>query len=217
MYTPVLFLIWRDDGYAPAMRDAVRRLDGLERALAFTRAPFDPNSRFARDGVGPALTVELAFADEAALAAGAGALAPSLAGRFEAQAMRGRWFATPDPVFRLVDGGRPCTLLVEYTGEAEEPIVWLDHYDAHHPAIMTRFPDVRDVATYRPAADLPLPAVWTRAAAMQRNKVVFDSTAALRAALAAPIMREMRADFEAFPPYTGGATHHATETTDLRA
>ena len=38
---------------------------------------------------------------------------------------------------------------------------------------------------------------------LQRNKVAFDSRAALEAALASPVRSEMRADFAAFPPYRG--------------
>jgi hypothetical protein len=49
---------------------------------------------------------------------------------------------------------------------------------------------------------------------MQRNKVVFDSPAALKAALSSPVRHEMRADFKAFPPFTGENSHYpfATET-----
>ena len=141
---------------------------------------------------------------------------PALNGStFAAQAMLGRRFATPDPVFRLGPGERPCTLLVAYPGVCEDLEAWLDHYDAHHPPIMVRFPAIRDVATFRPLPDARLPATWARATAMQRNKVVFDSHTALRAALASPVRREMRADFEVFPPFTGRPTHFPTVTFDL--
>ena len=110
-----------------------------------------------------------------------------------------------------------CTFLVEYVGRCDDPQGWLDHYDAHHPAIMTRFPAIRDVATSRPAPDLPLPRGAAPAAAMQRNKVVFDTPDALAYALASPVMIEMRADSAAFPRIDGHATHFPTLTYDLLA
>jgi hypothetical protein len=194
--------------------------------MAFTPSPVDPHSPFAQDGPGPALTLELSFATDATFARAAPELVfllaeatpSSLADRpFEAQAVRGRRFPTADSAFRLEPGRFPCTLLVEYVGQCEDVPGWLDHYDAHHPAIMARFPAVRDVATYRPAPDLALPRSWRPATAMQRNKVVFDSTTALAAALASPVMAEMRTDFKAFPPFIGKPMHFPTETLDLRA
>lgn len=205
MFTPVLFLVWRDA--APTNLPPL----GATTALAHRPTPLDPNQPFAKDGPGPALTLELAFADEAAFRHTVPAL--TLPGRFEAQAMRRRAFATPAPAALPV----PCTLLVEYLGRCEDPQAWLDHYDAHHPPIMVRFPAVREVATYRPAADLPLPPGAIAASALQRNKVVFDTAAALAHALASPILREMRADRDAFPPFDGHATHFPTLTHDALA
>jgi hypothetical protein len=211
MSTPVLFLVWRAAPNLDDLGAAFARLDGLVHALAFTPLSL-PDQPFARDGRGPALTVELAFASERAFAQGVDAIPAS---GFEAEAMRGRRFAAPDPVFRLGPGETPCTLLVEYSGRCDDPTAWLDHYDAHHPPIMVRFPGVRDVATFRPAPDLALPDAWERGRAMQRNKVVFDSPAALVAALASPVMAEMRADRDAFPPFDGAVTHFPNATYDL--
>ena len=92
---------------------------------------------------------------------------------------------------------------------------WLDHYDAHHPPIMTRFPGIRDVATFRPAPSASDALPGERENAMQRNKVVFDSAAALVDALASPVMTEMRADASGFPPSTRRPTHHAMATHRL--
>jgi hypothetical protein len=217
--TPTLFLVWRD---APppieALRDALAPLRGLTRALAFLATDPAPGDVFADDGPGPRLTLELGFADPAALenATAIWERKPALNGStFSAQAMLGRRFATPDPLFRLGPGERPCTLLVAYPGVCEDLEAWLDHYDANHPPIMVRFPSIRDVATFRPLPDARLPATWARATAMQRNKVVFDSHTALRAALASPVRLEMRADYEVFPPFTGRPTHFPNVTFDL--
>ena len=50
---------------------------------------------------------------------------------------------------------------------------------------------------------------------MQRNKVVFDSQAALTAALNSPVRHEMRASFGRFPPFTGPITHFPMATTTV--
>jgi hypothetical protein len=47
---------------------------------------------------------------------------------------------------------------------------------------------------------------------LQRNKVVFASLADLIAALASPVMAEMRADMARFPPFTLGNTHFPMTT-----
>jgi hypothetical protein len=47
---------------------------------------------------------------------------------------------------------------------------------------------------------------------MQRNKVAFDSPAALKAALNSPVRHEMRADFKTFSAFSGPNTHFAMAT-----
>ncbi len=216
--TPTLFLVW---GELPPLIDAVRDVlishRGLLRALAFLGAEPAPDGHFAADGAGPPLTLELGFADLPSLenAAAIWERERALGATFTAQAMLGRRFATPDPVFRLGAGERPCTLLVAYPGTCDDLEAWLDHYDIYHPPIMVRFPAIRDVATFRPLPEARLPANWARGTAMQRNKVVFDSQAALEAALASPVRQEMRADFQVFPSFTGRPTHFPTTTFNL--
>ena len=222
MYSPTLFLCWRD---APPelsradlafVRERVARVAGLRRALGFTPMQISADQPYAADGSGPAFTLELTFDDAGALETAAlgdlvadGAL-PSLAGaQPEAQAMWGRTFPVPDPVFR---SAKPCTFLVEYPGECAEPTPWLDHYDSHHPKIMVRFPEVREVATFRPAPELGLALPCEINRSMQRNKVVFDSGEALARALASPILLEMRADSAGFPPAPRRPTHYPMAT-----
>lgn len=190
--------------------EIIRAVPEVREALLYRPVVNGPDQPFAKDGRGPALAAELRFAGlpevEAALTPGRlGRLAvPSLPGAaishqvFVARdfPVENPWFATPEP----------CTFLVQYPGPSIDPAAWLDHYDANHPPIMRRFPGVRRVATYRPIAwrsDL----AWARGTAMQRNKVAFDSPAALAAALASPVMAEMRADRDTFPAFDGGATH----------
>lgn len=207
----------------------VRKAPGFERATLLTPVEAGADQPFAADGRGPALALQIDVATErdlqtlmradgplAALAA-PDAL-PSLAGAgVSHQPMRGRDFATPDPQFRLPPGGLPCTFFVQYPGTTADLPAWLDHYDANHPPIMVRFPAIREVMTFRPLDNWNSSLPWARGTAMQRNKVVFDSTDALVAALTSPVMDEMRADGATFPPYSPRATHHPMNTRVVRA
>ncbi|WP_158818228.1 hypothetical protein [Methylocapsa sp. S129] len=230
---PTLFIVYRDaeaqlsDADLQSVTSVVQTLSGLQDGLAFT--PLATGAQpFARDGRGPPLVLQLDFAtaqDLDAALTGAGPLAqilrpgalPSLATAAVAcQRMIGRRFATPDPTFRLAPNALPCTFLVDYPGTADNLEAWLDHYDAHHPPIMTRFPNIREVATFRPAPETGANLPCARGTSMQRNKVVFDSSDALVAALASPVMDEMRTDSSAFPPYSRRATHFVMATRRLR-
>lgn len=198
-----------------ATRAALQALAGLAHARIMVPDKTPGDQPFAKDGPGPNLALELYFATEAAATAAMTAASPlaTLAPLVRAgkgvthQLMKARDFPT---------GSRaptdPClTFLVSYRGPAADLQHWLDHYDANHPPIMVRFPGIREVETCRPvewASALP----FARATAMQRNKVVFDSFADLLAALASPVMLEMRADSATFPKWEGGNTHFPMTT-----
>lgn len=131
------------------------------------------------------------------------------------QAMLVRPFAVPEPAFGNASATAHCTYLVSYEGEAEDINAWLRHYLEKHTAHMARFPGIRELEVYtRLDAVSFLP--WRRLNYMQRNKVVFDSPEALTAALHSPVRHEMRADFNAFPPFTGPVRHYAMATRVLR-
>ena len=200
-------------------------LPGLAQAFVLTPTAPVGDQPFAADGRGPALALEIDFADSAALTAALaapGVLAglaalPSLAGcRVSHQPMSRREFPVADAAFRLPPGGHPCTFLVQYPGTASDLAAWLDHYDANHPPIMVRFPGIRAVSTFRPSETWSSALPFARGTAMQRNKVVFDSGPALAAALASPVMAEMRADSTTFPPYAPRASHHPMDTRLVR-
>lgn len=201
--------------------ETLRALPGLARAFVLTPAAPGGDHPFAADGRGPALALQIDFAHDAALRAtltDPARLAPlatlrSLSGAaISHQPMRRRDFPVADSAFRLDPGQPPCTFLVQYLGRADDLDSWLEHYDANHPPIMVRFPGIRAVATFRPVAGWTSALPFARGTAMQRNKVVFDSTEALVAALASPVMAEMRADAATFPPYAPRAVHHAMDT-----
>ena len=223
------------DKHRPEMRIApaeharvveiVAATPALRRGLVFTpETAMDP---YANDGPSPHLALELYFDRiehlEAALArdghlqqlAAPDAL-PSLAGAdVTQQAMVARPFPVPDPVFQAPPGGLPCTYLVHYVGEAEHMNVWNDYYLRHHPQVMARFPGIREIEVCTRmdwCGFLP----WRRVDYMQRNKVVFDSPAALTAALNSPVREEMRADYRQFPPFTNDNVHYPLATLDIR-
>ena len=201
--------------------DLVAATPGLARGLVFT--PWDVRGLYFDDGVAPQLALQLYFDDiadlEAALATGGhlqalaapGAL-PSLANAArEQQAMLARAFPVPDPAFRTPPGAPYCTYLVHYPGEAEDTAAWLAHYLENHTRIMATFPAIREIEVCSRidwCGALP----WPRVAHMQRNKVVFDDGAALKAAMESPVMQDMRADFHTLPPFTGGNRHYPMAT-----
>jgi len=193
------------------LADIIARTPGLANGLIFT--PSTTSDPYLNDGAPPVLGLQLDFADIADLEAGLArdgnlqALPELLAGADVAQqAMLTRHFPVPDAQFRTPPGEPHCTYLVSYEGEAEDNNVWLSYYIAHHPPIMARFPGIRQIEISTRldwCGFLP----FRRVDYLQRNKVVFDSPAALTAALNSPVRHEMRADFKNFPPFSGGNTH----------
>ena len=174
--------------------EIVKSTAGLRRGLVFTpELTRDPYSTV-HDGPPPQLALELYFDRieqlEAALARTGHlqslALPNTLPSLREAdvmqQAMVARPFPVPDPIFKTEAGQLPCTYLVHYVGQAEDLNVWNDYYLRHHPQVMARFPGIREIEVCTRidwCGFLP----WQRVDYMQRNKVVFDSAAALTAAL----------------------------------
>ncbi len=157
--------------------------------------------------------LQLYFAELSDLEAAGGHVATLTSGEFPElanadvtqQAMTARAFPVPEP-------SQPgCTYLVAYQGEAEDLNAWLGHYLDSHIPTMSRFPGLRELEIYT-RLDWVSALPWRRVNFMQRNKVAFDSAEALTAALNSPVRHEMRADFAAFPPFTGPVTHFAMTT-----
>lgn len=225
-----LFLVFRDPARPEAKLsqgghdrlDAVLRgIPGLARALVHT--PARAHDPLLDDGAPPRLALQLYFESLRALEAAAGragplqALAraevlPAMAGAgVEQQAMAVRAYEVPEPAGTSGPGDTWCTYLVAYPGPAEDLHAWLDDYLAHHVPLMARLPGIRELEVCTPieyVCHLP----WARATCMQRNKVAFDSPAALSAALASPLRHEMRAHFRALPRFAGGVTHFPVST-----
>jgi hypothetical protein len=193
----------------------------LRQALIYT--PSRTSDPYLDDGPPPQLAMQLYFDDIASLEAAVsdgghlhglaaqGALASLRDAGVTQQAMLVRRFGVPDPTFRMAAGEHPCTYLVAYEGEADDLDAWLAHYIADHPPIMARFPGIRQIEIYT-CIDWCGSVPWPRVRHMQRNKVVFDSAAALTSALNSPVRHDMRASFGRFPPFTGPITHFPMAT-----
>lgn len=206
-----------------AVRAVLARTPKLEEALVFT--PASATDLYVDDGAAPPLGLQLHFARLEELEAAAGrdgalqglaGVLPSLAGaRANAQAFWRREYPVDDPQLRTAPGAQPCSYVVHYPGPAADLNAWLDHYMTGHPPLFRRFPGIRaieiltrvDWVSFLPHA---------RADHMQRNRVMFDSPAALTAALQSPVRHELRADFHSFPPFEGGNAHFPMSTEVLR-
>jgi hypothetical protein len=80
---------------------------------------------------------------------------------------------------------------------------------------MATMPGIRELEVYTRVdwvGSLP----WARADHMQRNKVAFDSPAALTLALNSPARAAMRKDYNNFPPFAGKVTHFPMATLVIR-
>ncbi len=170
------------------------------------------------DGAPPALVLQLYFEHiedlEAALAPDGylqslalQAAAVKLRGhRATQQAMLVRRFAVDRSPARRTSGRPETTYQVTYEGPPQDLNAWLSHYLRGHAPLMAQLPGVREVEVYTRidwCGFLP----WPRANHMQRNQVVFDSPAALEAALQSPLRAQMREHFDLLPPFSGSTTH----------
>lgn len=202
-------------------REILRDTPDLERGVVFT--PEQTHDPYLDASVPPQLAAELYFANTAQFEAATAAngylqrlatldLLPSLAGAaIHQQAMFARVFPVPDTRPRNAPGQPTCSYLVAYEGPTDDLNAWLAHYVEHHTVIMARFPDIREIEVCTPsdaASHMP----WPHETCMLRNRVVFDSAAALAAALASPVRHEMRADYANFPPFSGEVFHYPMAT-----
>jgi hypothetical protein len=214
---PASLVIARED--VDAVRRMIATTPGL--ALANIYLPEVATDMFNKDGPSPAFGFQLYFDElaemEAALApsghlqalAAPGVLSSIAGSRPTQQAMCVRPFPVDDADVRT--SGLPCSYLVHYPGPAEDMNTWLYHYVTHHPQLMRGFPGIRHIEVLSRldwCGSLP----WPRLDYMQRNRVMFDSPAALTHALQSPARLEMRADYKTFPPFSGGSLHFPMST-----
>jgi uncharacterized protein (TIGR02118 family) len=192
-------------------------------AKALVHTPASTGDPYVKDGPSPSLVLQLYFATvpdlEVAVSRSGHLQALTSRGEFPSlaqaeatqQAMLVRPFAVPDPALRTPAGEPYCTYLVSYEGEAEDLNAWHTHYLENHTRHMAMFPGIRELEVYT-RLDWVSALPCARVNFMQRNKVAFDSQASLHAALNSPVRHEMRADFRAFPSFTGPNKHFAMAT-----
>lgn len=210
-----LFLIGASGPHTPldasALQRAASHVSGLTKLIVHeaTRGQVDP--RIAPSDDTPSCVLQWYFDDLAPLEAACardGAIwravqTASIAQSFSQQVMAVRTLkASAESV------GERCTYLVAYEGAAEDFNAWLTHYLQNHPPLMLQLPALRELEVYTRmdcTSGLPFP----KSDAMQRNKVVFDDTDALMAALASSVRDAMRRDFHALPPFSGTTPHFA--------
>jgi uncharacterized protein (TIGR02118 family) len=205
----------------------LRAMPGLRQGLVLSPTPMRTDHPFPDNEPSPALALQLQFdtieALEAALARGgplqqlgdAGTHTWLLGRSPTQQAMLTRRFGVPDGRLRTDPGELPCSYLVHYPGPAVDLNAWHAHYNTNHPPLMARFPGVRLIEIYT-RIDSATGLEWPREDMMQRNKLMFDSPEALTAALLSPVLQDMRADFQQFPPFEGGNVHYVLQTRIVR-
>jgi hypothetical protein len=216
-----LFLSFRGRSNGLDLSTEIARLDnmlvatrGLQKAVVHT--PTRASDPFLDDGAPPQLVLQLYFVElsdlEAALV-DSGPLSfltsreafPALAStEVSQQAMLVRSFTVPEPA---LNNASSCTYLVSYEGEAQDLNDWLAHYLVEHTRHMANLPSIRELEVYT-RLDWVSRLAFARMNCMQRNKVVFDSAAALTHALNSPVRQQMREDYKTFPPFTGANTHY---------
>lgn len=206
------------------VRSIVCGIPAVTRALLFL--PAQARDFYTDDGASPRLALQLYYDTledlEAAIAVHGAAQQLTAPDIWQSlgpltithQAMYARRYPVLDETYRPDGDESPCSYLVHYPGQADNLPLWLDYYLDHHPQIMKFFPRIREIEIYT-RVDWRDSLPWTRVEYIQRNRLIFDSAAALEAALNSPVRHEMRADFEKFPPFTGSNIHYPMFTESL--
>jgi uncharacterized protein (TIGR02118 family) len=203
-----------------AVSQLILRIPGLARAHLLS--PTIARDPYIDDGPAPLLTIQLYFErletlEEAAGPHGAlqGLVPPSLAqARIFQQVMWTRFFPVSEPIGTPPGPPHSCSFLVHYPGEPENLNEWLSYYMSHHVPLMCRFPGIRAVEVHT-RVDWVDALPWQREHHFQRNKIVFDSAAALERALHSPVREQMKADRASFPAFSGGNVHHSLATQTI--
>lgn len=208
------------------IEDIVSRVEGLSRALIHYPVPEGATHAFPHDEAAPPCVLQLYAAEIETLEDALrpqGALQELVAEgvrtglhalKLQQQVMLVRHLAiTPFEADRRLAPGS-CSYLVHYPGQAADLSAWHRHYIDSHPPIMRKFPKVREIEICTRLDWIGgLPGM--RVDFMQRNKLRFDTASDLSAALASPVIREMRADFHTFPDFAGGNVHYPMLTQSI--
>jgi uncharacterized protein (TIGR02118 family) len=198
--------------HLPSLVTSLEKLPGLTGLLMFTQAGggHDP---FLKDENPPLLVFQARFNNKKSLH---NALSSS-----ESKDSREQLLALPVNGLRVLQeamlfepflssdtgsGSADLSYLVNYQRPAENETEFLQYYRDHHPAILMEFPDIKRV-------ELGIPIDWTatdgieRADRMLYCEVSFDNIEKLNVALGSDIRKELRKDYDCFPPFSGEVTH----------
>jgi uncharacterized protein (TIGR02118 family) len=97
---------------------------------------------------------------------------------------------------------------VRYRGSAADPAGFAAYYQDNHSGILKRFPGIQSLVLHMPVRVIdPFPV--RPAGSMLLAQMVFDSPAALDAALQSDARKEARDDFHHFPTFEGEVSHEA--------
>jgi len=97
---------------------------------------------------------------------------------------------------------------VRYEGCAADPQRFLDYYREEHAAILKRFPGIQTLKLHTPTPWVdPFPVNAGEVTLLAQ--MIFDSPAALDAALASKARAAARDDFGRFPQFEGAVLHQA--------
>lgn len=199
--------------------ELLRQTPMLRRAQLLV--PAQARDRYIDDGPAPMWTIQLYFEQlealesavsaDGALLAWVRALPVALAQLpITHQVMWTRRYPTPPLPPGSPQRTSASCFLVHYPGHPEDLNEWHNYYLQHHLPLMVRFPEIREIEIYT-RVDWRDALPWQRVSYFQRNRVTFDSAAALEHALHSPVRDEMKRDREQFPPFIGGNVHHAMD------
>jgi hypothetical protein len=161
------------------------------------------------EGAGPPLLVELNLdtADDARRLISSMAFRGALT---TGQAMVDVFHSVPFPLPRHIKPPprtAPLSFVVRYCRPVADEQAFAAFYTLHHPPILARFPDIRNVLCYLPTG-IELPAGVQPSGAFFGNEVVFDDLDSLNRALASDVLPLLKADGKRFAPF-GHSSHHA--------
>ena len=107
-----------------------------------------------------------------------------------------------------------ASYFVRYEGHAADPEAFLARYREHHVPLLERFPGIRRIVLYTPAAWRdPFPVQPDRFSLLVQME--FDSLADLEAAVGSEARAAARRDFAQFPPFEGVVFHQAAVTEEV--
>ena len=193
---------------------ALATLPGVDRVDRYEPTEFKDDP-YADDRQGQVLTIQTSYRDRASLEQGLGsaefqALLDAVAAGSGCTLIHDAMETVFYPVADETEPGEwtaPISYVVRYHYPADDVEQFINYYITHHPQVERRFPRITNIMCY-------LPIEWNDPTGLPHldymlgNEVVFESVEDLTNALKSPVMDDMGADFQQFPPFQGPSTHY---------